>query len=47
MKHFYLVVDRVDTENCGIGTYVGQMLQCLKSEIELYVTIVVLDSSES
>ncbi|WP_250705312.1 TIGR04157 family glycosyltransferase [Bacteroides fragilis] len=47
MKHFYLVVDRVDTENCGIGTYVGQMLQCLKREIELSVTIVELDSSES
>lgn len=47
MKHFYLVVDRVDTENCGIGTYVEQMLQYLKGEIELSVTIVELDSSES
>lgn len=47
MKHFYLVVDRVDTENCGIGTYVEQMLQYLKGEIELSVTIIELDSSES
>lgn len=45
MKHIYLIIDRANTEDYGIGTYIRQIKQCLKVSPLLSVTIVESDNS--